>query len=87
MHRLTIGAELTQELIVSNTGTTPLRFEEALHTYYRVGGAEAVRVKGLDGVAYLDNTDGNSKKGQKGDIVLPGRRIGPSRYNECGRNW
>ena len=72
-HRLTIGAELTQELIVSNTGNTPLRFEEALHTYYRVGGAEAVRVKGLDGVAYLDNTDGNTKKRQKGDIVFTGQ--------------
>jgi glucose-6-phosphate 1-epimerase len=72
-HRLSIGMELTQELIVSNTGNTPLRFEEALHTYYRVGGAEAVRVKGLDGVAYLDNTDGNREKQQLGDIVFTGQ--------------
>jgi glucose-6-phosphate 1-epimerase len=69
-HRLTIGEELTQELVVSNTGNAPLRFEEALHTYYRVGGAEAVRVKGLGGVAYLDNTDGNREKQQQGDIVF-----------------
>jgi glucose-6-phosphate 1-epimerase len=72
-HRLTIGEELTQELEVSNTGNTPLRFEEALHTYYRVGGAEAVRVIGLDGVAYLDNTDGNRRKQQQGDIVFTGQ--------------
>jgi glucose-6-phosphate 1-epimerase len=69
-HRLTIGEELAQELVVSNTGTESLRFEEALHTYYRVGGAEAVRVQGLDGVAYLDNTDGNRKKQQEGDVVF-----------------
>jgi glucose-6-phosphate 1-epimerase len=69
-HRLTIGEELAQELVVSNTGNTSLRFEEALHTYYRVGGAEAVRVQGLDGVAYLDNTDGNRKKQQEGDAVF-----------------
>jgi glucose-6-phosphate 1-epimerase len=70
LHRLTIGAELAQELLVSNTGTAPLRFEEALHTYYRVGGAEAVRISGLGGVAYLDNTDANREKRQEGDIVF-----------------
>ncbi len=69
-HRLTIGEELAQELVVSNTGNASLRFEEALHTYYRVGGAGAVRVQGLDGVAYLDNTDGNRKKQQEGDVVF-----------------
>jgi glucose-6-phosphate 1-epimerase len=69
-HRLTIGEDLAQELVVSNTGNTSLRFEEALHTYYRVGGAEAIRVQGLDGVVYLDNTDGNRKKQQEGDVVF-----------------
>ncbi len=70
VHRLTIGADLTQELVVTNIGSAPMRFEEALHTYYRVGGAEAVRIRGLDGVAYLDNTDGNREKRQEGDIVF-----------------
>ena len=70
VHRVAVGAELVQELTVSNTGATPLRFEEALHTYYRVGGATSVRIQGLDGVAYLDNTDGNREKRQEGDIVF-----------------
>jgi glucose-6-phosphate 1-epimerase len=69
VHQVTVGAELVQKLTVSNTGTAPLRFEEALHTYYRVGGATSVRIQGLDGVAYLDNTDGNREKRQEGDIV------------------
>jgi glucose-6-phosphate 1-epimerase len=70
LHRVTIGAELTQELITTNTGNTPLRFEEALHTYYRVGSAESVRIRGLDGVTYLDNTDDNQEKQQEGDILF-----------------
>jgi glucose-6-phosphate 1-epimerase len=70
VHRATIGAELMQELVTTNTGAAPARFEEALHTYYRVGAAEKVRISGLDGVAYLDNTDRNREKRQAGDIVL-----------------
>jgi glucose-6-phosphate 1-epimerase len=73
LHRVILGVGLTQELVVTNTGTTPLRFEEALHTYYRVGGAEAIRISGLDGVAYLDNTDANREKRQVGDIVFTGQ--------------
>jgi glucose-6-phosphate 1-epimerase len=70
LHRVTIGAELTEELVVSNTGIKPLRFEEALHTYYRVSAADAIRIRGLDGVAYLDNTDDNREKQQEGDILF-----------------
>ena len=70
LHRLTIGAELEQELVMKNTGSKALRFEEALHTYYRVGGADTVRISGLDGVAYLDNTDGNREKRPLGDIAF-----------------
>ena len=70
VHRVTMGTELKQELVMTNTNKTPVRFEEALHTYYRVGGVEAVRIRGLDGVAYLDNTDANRKKQQQGDIVF-----------------
>src|ERR1700758_123587 len=37
VHRATFGSELSLELVVTNTGRTPLRFEEALHAYYRAG--------------------------------------------------
>jgi glucose-6-phosphate 1-epimerase len=70
VHRATIGTQLTQELIVTNTDPDPVRFEEALHTYYHVGAADSVHIRGLDGVAYLDNTDGNREKRQEGDIVF-----------------
>ena len=58
------------ELEVTNTGTNSLRFEEASHAYYRVGQIESVRLRGLDGIAYLDNTDSNREKIQHGDVVI-----------------
>ena len=70
LHRVTVGTSLTMELVVTNTGTTPLRFEEALHSYHRVGEVHGVRVAGLVGTVFLDNTDGNREKTQQGDIVL-----------------
>ena len=58
--------------MVTNTGSTALRFEEALHTYHRVGDAAQIRVTGLDGTAYLDNMDRNREKVQHGDVVVTG---------------
>jgi glucose-6-phosphate 1-epimerase len=69
-HRITVGSALCMELTASNTGPIALRFEEALHTYFRVGQIERVRVRGLDGVAYLDNTDSNRAKEQSGDVIF-----------------
>jgi glucose-6-phosphate 1-epimerase len=70
VHRLSLGKELVQELVVTNKSPTPFHFEEALHTYYRVGAADKSRIRGLDGVAYLDNTDENRKKQQEGDVMF-----------------
>ena len=66
----TFGSELALELIVTNTGHIPLQFEEALHGYCRVGEIEATRIRGLDGVHYLDNTDANREKMQHGDVEV-----------------
>ena len=70
VHRATFGAELTMELEMTNTGAWPLRFEEALHTYFRVGDITKARVHGLDGVRYVDKTDGFKEKTQQGDVVV-----------------
>lgn len=72
VHRITVGKQLRMELIVTNIGTDPFGFEEALHTYFRVSEVQKVCVRGLDGVSYLDNTDGNREKTQSGDLVLTG---------------
>jgi glucose-6-phosphate 1-epimerase len=67
-NRVSIGKVLRMELVVTNTGSTTFRFEEALHTYFRVSDAQSIRVRGLDQVTYLDNTDSNRAKLQTGDL-------------------
>lgn len=70
VHRVTFGKELGLELSCTNTGSAPLRFEEALHTYNRVADVKEARVLGLDGVRFLDNTDSNKEHTQMGELVL-----------------
>jgi len=70
VHRATFGSELNLELLVRNTGPTSLRFEEALHTYFRVGHIDKARLLGLNSVDYLDKTDSNRKKTQQGPIAI-----------------
>jgi glucose-6-phosphate 1-epimerase len=70
VHRATFGRQLRLELEVMNTGRTSLEFEEALHTYHRVGDVEKARVRGLDAVYYVDKTDSNRQKIQDGDIAI-----------------
>jgi glucose-6-phosphate 1-epimerase len=70
VHKLSIGKTLRLELNVTNTDRTPFRFEEALHAYFRVSQAEKVSIRGLDQITYLDNTDGNLRKAQSGDVIF-----------------
>ncbi len=70
VQRVIFGSELNLDLVCTNTGTTPLRFEEALHTYNRVSDVARVRLQGLDTVRFLDNTDSNKEKTQRGDVVI-----------------
>jgi glucose-6-phosphate 1-epimerase len=70
VHRATFGSELRLELVVRNTGSTSLRFEEALHTYFRVGQIEKALLQGLSEVHYVDKTDSNRKKTQQGPIAI-----------------
>jgi len=72
VHRVTLGKTLRLDLIVTNTGNKPFRFEEALHTYFKVGSVEDVSVLGLEQVAYLDNNDGNREKVQARELRLTG---------------
>src|SRR5215467_7516045 len=70
LYRVVFGPELILELVCTNTGKTDLRFEEALHTYNRVADVANVRLRGLDTVCYLDNTDGNKVHVQQGDVKI-----------------
>jgi len=71
-YRIVIGKTLHLDLIVTNTGETAFEFAEALHTYFRVGDAQKVLVRGLNGVTYQDKVDGNREKVQSGDLAFAG---------------
>ena len=66
--RATFGTELKIELIVTNIGTTPFVFEEALHAYFAVADAESAYVRGLDATRYIDKSDEFKEKMQSGDV-------------------
>jgi glucose-6-phosphate 1-epimerase len=68
----TFGEQLRLELIVTNHGTTSFRFEEALHSYLRVGNVATAKLRGLNGVLYVDKTDAQREKHQHGDLVVSG---------------
>jgi glucose-6-phosphate 1-epimerase len=69
-YRITVGTKMRLELTVINRGKAPMRFEEALHSYLRVGNVQEVTVRGLDGIAYLDKTDAFREKMQNGDVTI-----------------
>jgi glucose-6-phosphate 1-epimerase len=68
--RVTFGSHLLLELVVTNTGKESLRFEEALHAYHKVGNILSTRVSGLQATNYIDKTDSNLKKVQRGEIAI-----------------
>lgn len=57
-YTVTVGARLTLALEVTSTGTGPLRFEEALHTYLAVRDVREVTIAGLDDLDRLDRRTG-----------------------------
>jgi glucose-6-phosphate 1-epimerase len=53
-YRVVVGMTLQLSLEITNPGSEPVAFEEALHTYYAVGDVRDVGVLGLTGASYLD---------------------------------
>ena len=69
-YAIAIGKSLTLELRMMNTGHQDLTFEEALHTYFRIGDVQRAIVRGLAGLTFLDNRDENHEKSQEGDLRI-----------------
>ena len=69
-YRASFGSKLKLDLELQNTGPEPLRFEEALHAYFRVGDVRSALLTGLDSVHYLDKTDLYREKVQHGDVQI-----------------
>jgi len=69
-YRLIIGKKLELLLTVENKSETTVVFEEAFHTYFRVGDAEKISIKGLGQTEYLDKTDLFKRKKQSEDLLF-----------------
>ncbi len=66
------GSELSLEFSVTNFGSEVLEFEEALHTYLKVGDIRRISISGLEGAPYIDKAPGGGDARQVGDITFSG---------------
>jgi D-hexose-6-phosphate mutarotase len=67
---VTVGAELTVELLTRNAGTTPFPLGEAFHSYFHISDVADVAIRGLEGGAYLDKVGTPARRTQQGSIVI-----------------
>lgn len=67
---LTVAKTLTMELMSENRGDTPFELTQALHTYFAVADIAQTEITGLEGITYLDKTDGGNKAIQTGAIRI-----------------
>ena len=66
-----VGRALRLDLAVHNTDAAPRAFEAALHSYLAVSDVRQVRIRGLEGAAYVDKTAGMAlKPGASEPIVI-----------------
>lgn len=71
-YEVSVGRVLSLALELSNPGTEPITFEEALHTYVSVQDVARVRVEGLDGREYVDGFDAGATGRQDGPVRVTG---------------
>ena len=65
-----LGQSLRLTLSTRNTGDAPLRFTEALHSYFAVEHIEGAQVLGLERSAYLDQVPGAAPRGEASGAPL-----------------
>jgi D-hexose-6-phosphate mutarotase len=72
---ITVAASQRLDLQVTNTDEQPFSFEEAFHTYFRIGSLQDCSITGLDGCTVVDRSDGNREYSQDGSVVVGGEFV------------
>ncbi|MFA6774538.1 MAG: D-hexose-6-phosphate mutarotase [Sphaerochaeta sp.] len=72
---ITVAASLRLEMQVTNTDEQSFSFEEAFHTYFRIGSLQDCSITGLDGCTVVDRSDGNREYSQDGSVVVGGEFV------------
>lgn len=67
---ISVGDSLTVELMTRNKGDRAFSITQALHTYFKVGDIEKVKVLGLENINYIDKVDGGTEKLQQGEVTI-----------------
>lgn len=80
---ITVGETLGLALITRNTGDLAYAITQAMHTYFRVGDIDQVKVLGLEDTDYLDKVDAGRQKTQHGPITIAEE---VDRIYYCGSN-
>ena len=67
---VTVNQSLTLQLIITNQSKdAEFTFENCLHTYFDVGDATAISIRGLKGISYLDKVAGYVEKTDTDDVL------------------
>lgn len=64
-----IGKTLRLRLVTRNTGATPARVEDALHTYFAVSDVRNIVIHGVGGRTYIDQFDAMARKEEPAGAV------------------
>jgi glucose-6-phosphate 1-epimerase len=68
---LTVGRSLRMELTAGNTDAAARTFEAALHSYLAVSDVRQVRLRGLEGTAFVDKTAAMARRpGENAPIAI-----------------
>jgi glucose-6-phosphate 1-epimerase len=67
--RVVVGATLEMGIDVRNPSDAPLRFEQALHSYFAVADIHQVSIAGLAGTTYVDKTNSFQRKQQPAEPI------------------
>lgn len=68
-YTVTVGAELTVGLEVTNTGQSPVTYTESFHTYLAVSDIRVVRLHGLEASSFVDRLAGTESVAATGEAL------------------
>jgi len=74
-YRVHVGQALDAILTIHNTGTQPFRYTGALHSYFNVGDAALIGIRGLNNSRYIDNLDEQRRKVQHGPVRVSQKMV------------
>ncbi|MEQ1741961.1 MAG: D-hexose-6-phosphate mutarotase [Candidatus Nitrotoga sp.] len=67
---VTVGKEITVELVTENTGQVMFEIGEALHTYFAISDVDKICITGLEDCSYLDKVGDWQRRTQTGAITM-----------------